>query len=161
MNSNGTERKIVESDAEAVAERLDRLESREAIADVIHVYARLMRENNAAEIESLFAEESFFELREGHPDKPEFTLRERLKGRENIVGYLSQVKGGPYPIPLIHNLTIEISGDIAKSNCVMEARFYGADFQVFGEYRDTFQRIDGRWFFTSRTYTVFRNASSV
>jgi hypothetical protein len=145
---------------EAEAERLDRLESREAIADVVYDYARFMREKKADDIKDLFAQESFFELREGHPDKAEFTVRERLEGVENIVEHLLRVDG-PQPIPLIHNLTVRVSGDKATSNCVMEGQFYGADMRVFGAYDDTFQRIDGRWVFASRTYTIFVGASSV
>jgi len=149
-----------EASKESVLERLDSLESREAIADVIHDYARFMREKKADEIKGLFAEESFFELREGHPDKADFTVRERLEGMENIVEHLLRVDG-PQPIPLIHNLTVKVSGDAATSNCVMEGQFYGAEMRVFGAYDDTFQRIDGRWIFASRTYTIFIGASSV
>jgi hypothetical protein len=149
------------ADNEATLERLDRLESRGAIADLIFAYARAMRANRAENTRSLFAPESYFEIRDGHPDKQEFAVRERIEGRENVVGHLSQVKGGPHPIPLIHNLTVEVSGDTATSNCVMEAQFYGSELRVFGEYHDTFRRIDGRWLFTSRTYTIFSGASSV
>lgn len=141
-------------------ERLDRLESREAIADVVHAYARFMREKRADDIKGLFAQDSFFELREGHPDKAEFTVRQRFEGVGNIVDHLLRVDG-PQPIPLIHNLAVKVSGDTASSNCVMEAQFYGAELRVFGEYEDSFVRIDGRWVFGSRTYTIFSGASSV
>lgn len=150
---------MTEATAGSTAERLDRLESREAIADLIHAYARFMREKKADDVKGLFAPESFFELREGDPGEAG-TVRERLEGPEDIVEHLLRVDG-PQPIPLIHNLAISVSGDTGSSNCVMEGQFYGVEMRVFGEYDDTFQRIDGRWYFASRTYTIFSRASSV
>jgi hypothetical protein len=32
---------------------------------------------------------------------------------------------------------------------------------IFGEYHDSYRRIDGRWHFASRTYTIYSAASSV
>ena len=31
---------------------------------------------------------------------------------------------------------------------------------VFGEYRDSFRRIDGRWYFSQRIFTIFRGPES-
>lgn len=70
-------------------------------------------------------------------------------------------KGKAHPIPLIHNLTVEVAGDTASANCVMEATVYGTTHKVMGEYHDTFRRVDGAWRFASRTYTIFRGGSSV
>lgn len=142
-------------------ERLDRAESRSAIADLIHGYARFVRYDEPEGIPALFAPDGFFEIRDGHPDRPEFSVRARLEGPEHIGVYLISGKGKAHPIPLIHNLMIEMDGDSASANCVMEARIFGTDHKVFGEYRDSFRRIDGRWLFASRTYTIFSAASSV
>ncbi len=148
-----------ETDTGSMAERLDRLESREAIADLVHGYARFMRERKADDVKTLFAPRSFFELREGHPGETG-TVRDRHEGPEDIVEHLLRVDG-PQPIPLIHNLSIQVTGDTGSSNCVMEGRFYGVEMRVFGEYDDTYQRIGDRWYFASRTYLIFSGASSV
>ena len=148
-------------DADSLSERLDRTEARFAIADLIHNYTRFIRSDRPEQVPALFAEDGFFEIRDGHPDKPEFSVRGRLVGREQIGAYLTQGKGRAHPIPLVHNIIAEVNGDSATSDCVMEGQIYGASQKVFGEYRDTFRRIDGRWYFASRTFTMYSGASSV
>jgi hypothetical protein len=144
-------------------QRLDRAESRAAIADLIHTYARLIREDRPQEAPALFVRDGVFEIRDGHPDKPDHSVRARLEGREHIAAYLGQGGGGgrPHPVPLIHNLVVEVDGDGGTANCVMEAQVLGTEHKVFGEYRDSFRRVDGRWLFASRTYTIYTAASSV
>ncbi|MFD2134431.1 nuclear transport factor 2 family protein [Novosphingobium resinovorum] len=58
-------------------------------------------------------------------------------------------------MPLIHNLMIEVTGDTARANAMMVARITGTDKEVTGEYHDRFVRLDGRWLFDARIYTVF------
>lgn len=152
---------MAQDNAASLAERIDRLESREAIADLIHGYARFIRYDQPERVAELFTPDGFFEVRDGYPDKPEFEVRDRYEGRAGITAHLAPNKGKPHPIPLLHNIIIEIDGDTATANSVMEAQIYGGTHKVFGEYRDTCNRVDGRWYFTSRTYTIFRGASSV
>lgn len=141
--------------------RLDRLESRAAIEELIHAYARCIRRNLLDDAPLFFLPDGVFEIREGHPDQPEHQLRTRLEGREHIRVYLAQGKGRVLPIPIIHNLMIEVEGDNAVANCVMKAQVYGTNDEVFGEYSDTLRRVGGRWLFAARTYTIFKGASSV
>lgn len=144
-----------------LAERLEQAEARAAVADLVHTYARLIRHDRPDEVAALFLPDGWFEIREGAPDRPEFTLRERLAGAAQVHAYLAPTKGKPHPIPLIHNLIVEIDGDSAQANSVMEAQVFGTDRRVIGEYRDTARRVDGRWLFASRIYTIFSAASSV
>lgn len=144
-----------------VEDRLDRLESRAAIEELIHAYARCVRRDLPDEAPLLFLPDGVFEIRDGHPNQPEHQLRARLEGREHILFYLTEGKGKALPIPLIHNLTIEVNGDTATANCVMEAQVYGSSHKVLGEYNDSFRRVDGKWFFASRIYTIFKGGSSV
>ena len=145
----------------SLEERVDRLESRAAIEELIHAYARCIRRDLPEEAPLLFLPDGAFEIRDGHPHGQAHEVRARLEGREQIHAYLLQGKGKAHPIPLIHNLIVEIDGDSATANCVMEAQIYGTQHKVVGEYRDTFRRVDGKWFFALRTYTIFKGGPSV
>lgn len=142
-------------------ERLERIEAHIAIADLVHGYARLVRQDRPEDVSALFLPDGTFEVRDGHPDRPDFTVRERLESADAIRTYLLPGKGKRHPIPLIFNLMIEVDGDTATANSVMRAPIFGTSHEVFGEYRDTFRREDGRWLFASRTYTLFAAGSSV
>lgn len=147
--------------AETLEQRLDAVESRTAIADLVHTYARYIRYDQPDLIGTLFTADATFEIRDGHPDKPEFTRRDLYKDRADIHAHMAANKGNLHPVPLIHNLIVEVDGDHAIGNCVMEASIYGGTHKVFGEYRDTFRRENGKWLFASRVYTIFTGASSL
>jgi hypothetical protein len=142
-------------------ERLDRVESRQAIADLVHAYARFIRHDEPERAAGLFLEDGFFEIRDGHPSRPDYTVRSRLEGRAGVHAYLAPGKGKPHPVPLIHNLMIDVAGDEGTAGSVMEAQVFGTDHKVQGEYRDVLRRVGGTWYFASRTYTIFSAASSV
>jgi SnoaL-like domain len=152
---------VMAQDGDSLARRLDTIESRAAIADLVHGYARFVRRDDGAKAADLFTEDGTFEVRDGHPSKPEFTVRSHAVGRAAIAAHIGQGKGGPHPVPLIHNLMIEVDGDSATENCVMEGTIYGTSHKVFGEYRDTLKRVAGKWHFASRTFTMFGAGSSV
>lgn len=142
--------------SEQLAERLDRVEARFAVADLVHAYARLIRRDQPDEAAALFLPEGSFEIRDGYPDRGEYRVRTRLEGRAQIDAYLAPGKGKPHPVPLIRNLMIEVDGDSATANSVMDAQIYGSDVKVRGEYRDSFARVDGRWYFAARAYTIYK-----
>ena len=144
-----------------LAERIDRLESRFAVADLIHTYARFIRMDEPDKVADLFLPDGTFEIRDGHPDQPEHSVRSTYKSRQDVHDHMAPNKGKPHPVPLIRNLIIEVDGDTASANSVMDATIYGTAHAIQGEYRDTCQRVDGRWFFKSRTYTIYGRASSV
>ncbi|MCT2398189.1 nuclear transport factor 2 family protein [Novosphingobium mangrovi (ex Huang et al. 2023)] len=135
--------------------RLDRIEAQTAVADLVHEYARAVRRDEPEKVASLFVPEGTFEVRSGHPDKAEFSVRSRFESPDALVAFLVTQKGGPHPIPLIHNLMVEVEGDRATANSMMAAPIYGTDKEVFGEYHDSFERRDGTWLFSRRIYTVF------
>ena len=142
-------------------ERLDRLESRLAIAELIHTYARCIRYDRPDEVGALFTEDGLFELRDGHPDKAEFTLKYRLEGRDSVHAQMSHNKGTAHPVPLIHNLIVDLDGDSATSTCVMNGTIYGTAHALMGEYRDSFRREHGKWLFSARVFTMFASASAI
>jgi hypothetical protein len=135
--------------------RIDRIEAQTAVADLIHAYARAVRRDEPEQVAALFVPEGTFEVRSGHPDKADFTVRSRFESPEALVVFLVTQKGGPHPVPLIHNLMVEVDGDRATANSMMAAPIYGTDKEVFGEYHDSFVRRDGQWLFSARIYTVY------
>lgn len=138
-----------------LAARIDRLESEAAIAGLVHAYARAVRREEVEQVAGLFIPTGTFEVRAGHPDRAEFTMRRRFETPDALVAFLLEGKGRPHPVPLIHNLMIEVEGDAATANSMMAAPIYGTDHEVFGEYRDSFVRVDGCWLFSARIYTVY------
>jgi SnoaL-like domain len=142
-------------------ERLDVIEARFACTDLVHAYARHIRSDQPDQVAALFVPEGTFEVRDGHPDRPEYTVRIHNASRDEVHAHLASTKGKPHPVPMIHNLSIAVDGDTASGNCVMSARIYGADIKVTGEYHDSFRREDGRWYFASRIYTIFTGFSSL
>ena len=97
-------------------------------------------------------------MRDGHPDRLDFTVRSLHANARELHDYLAPGKGKPHPVPLIRNLMVEVDQDTATANSVMDARIYGTAHTIMGEYRDTCRRVDGRWYFSSRIFTIYKNA---
>jgi hypothetical protein len=133
------------------------LADRAAIADCIHHYARAMRHGRAEDSVALFTQDGCFEIRDGMPGAADFTVRTRLDGRAAIAAYLIRPDGSaPKVCPLIHNILIELDGDVASASCVMETQVLGTDHRIIGEYADSFLREAGVWKFSERIYTIFK-----
>ena len=140
---------------EPLAARIDAIEAHAAITDLVHAYARAVRHDRTEDVPPLFAPGGWFEIRDGHPSQGEAAVRTRFDSPEALGAFLLHGKGKPHPIPLIHNLMIELDGDSARASSVMDGDVFGTAHRVFGEYADTFVRIDGTWRFASRTFTIF------
>jgi hypothetical protein len=140
------------------------VEARFAITDLVNAYALYARRGTPEEIPALFTPDAFYDVLDGHPDEPDFTVRPRIQGAELKEFYATYLKefyakstGNPHPVPLITNLTIDVDGDSATGTCVMKGPLYGTEDFFWGEYHDTFRRVDGRWLFASRTYLMYPN----
>jgi len=133
-------------------QRLERLETRAAIADLVHGYALAIRHDRPQDVERLFARDGTFEIRESGAQARSV---QRFESPQALVTYLLPRKGG-HPIPIIHNLMIEIEGDTARASSVMVGPILGTAHETFGEYADSFVREDGEWKFASRNFTIFR-----
>ncbi len=138
-----------------LAARIDRLESQAAIADLVHAYARAVRRERYEDVVALFVPEGTFEVRGGRPDRAGFTVRSRFDSPQALAAFLAEGRGRPHPVPLIHNLMIEVDADTARANAVMAAPIFGTPHEVLGEYHDSFVRRAGEWRFAARIYTVF------
>lgn len=138
------------------AERLDRLESRAAIAHLVHAYARAVRYGDIAAAADLFTADGYFETRQG-PAGGDSVLRSRVEGREAFCAFLAGTMpdGKPSVSPLIHNLIVEFDGpDAARGNAMLETVSVATGQRTIGEYHDLFRREDGRWLFAGRTFTI-------
>jgi hypothetical protein len=152
---------MTEDSTGGLAERIDRLESRLAVGDLIYTYARHIRADEPERVAGLFLPDGTFEVRDGEPDSDEHTVRSRHANQAEIDASMTANKGKPHPVPLIRNLVVEVDGDSATANSVMDARIYGTSHGIMGEYRDTCRRVDGRWYFASRVFTIYRKASAI
>ncbi len=140
--------------------RIELLEARTQIADVVYKYAQAIRNGDFASGVSLFAEDAMFEIRLAVPGQPNSaTTRSKLVGHAAILVYLNEAfAAGGSVCPMISNLIIDVQGRKGSSNCMMTAMVWANGQNVIGEYHDTFG-YDGVWRFASRTYTIFRARS--
>jgi hypothetical protein len=134
---------------------LDRLEAQGAIADLVHAYALAIRREAYEDVAGLFAPGGTFEVHSGQPNEAETTPRQIYASVDELVAFLVAGRGRPGPVPLVHNLVIEVDGDTASANAVMIARILGTGDEILGEYFDRFLRVDGRWLFAGRKYVVW------
>jgi hypothetical protein len=137
--------------------RLDLLEARTAIGDLIYRYAQGVRRGDFEHCVSLFANDAIFEVRLEVPGEPDsITTRAKLIGRSALLAYLNEAAAGSGGMcPLISNVIIDVKGSLATSNSMMTATVWSSSKTVIGEYDDTFC-YDGKWQFSSRIYTIFR-----
>lgn len=133
---------------------------RTAIVELVHRYAYNIRTRQAAHCADLFTEDAVFEVRSVDPaDMDSVRVRQRLVGRDAIHDYVVKTEAyGMRICPLIFNMLVEVDGDTASSNCVMESRTWPAGHEVIGEYNDKFRR-GSNWLFQSRVFTIFQSAS--
>lgn len=148
------------SDADRLAaleRRIDELESRAAITDVIHRYAEAIRSRAPARVLELMEADVVIELHHADPDDLAKTeLMSRYAGHDAIRGSFAEQAGDGARIwPMIHNLRIELDGDEARSTCVLVSQIWPHGMQSIGEYRDTFRRRDGVWRFASRVHVGY------
>jgi hypothetical protein len=139
--------------------RLALLESRAAITDLVHRYSYLVRMGRAGDAGALFAEDGTYEVREsdGQEAQAAGTVKRALSGRAAIANFLAgTAHSGIRILPFIHNVMIEVDGDRAIGNCIMESRTWPAGHESIGEYRDNYRREGTSWLFESRVYTRFQ-----
>jgi SnoaL-like domain len=141
------------------AARLTLLESRAAIADVVHGYAFNIRSGNAAACEQLFTEDAVFEVRE-RGGGGITQLRSKLTSRSAIIAYLTEGSSSLIRLcPLIQNLMVRVNGREATSTSAMIAYVLPNGKGIIGEYEDNF-RYEERWRFCYRIYTILGEVSN-
>jgi len=132
------------------------LDTRAAIADLVHTYALYIRTGNGAECVRLFTADAVFEVREAPPGRRGAARsRSRVTGHEAISSYLARASGASDTrvCPLIHNLLIRVDGREATSSCIMTSFVWPSGQQFIGEYEDSY-KYETTWLFTSRVFTM-------
>ncbi|MFM5908803.1 MAG: nuclear transport factor 2 family protein, partial [Novosphingobium sp.] len=84
--------------------------------------------------------------------------RTRAEGRAAVAGFVASSTGALRMFPMIHNLLVTVDGDSAEASSLMIGRPFPAGSEVIGEYADSFRRVDGRWLFAARIYTICQAA---
>lgn len=135
--------------------------ARSEISDLVHRYAYFIRIGRPDDVAKLFTETGRMELRSMNPLDPETVQTGRtLQGVKAIEAYVTAAaQSGIKVCPMIHNLIIEIDGEMARSNCIMTSRTWPGASELIGEYQDTFRCASG-WRFESRQFTMFTDAVS-
>jgi SnoaL-like domain len=138
-----------------IASRIEVLEARIAIADVVHGYAFNIRSGNAAACEKLFTEDAVFEVRERLLSGTGIVrTRSTLTGRAAIVAYLTEGAASQTRLcPLIQNLIIRVNGREASCSSAMVAFVLSTGMRILGEYEDSFRYQDD-WRFCYRIFTI-------
>jgi hypothetical protein len=135
-----------------LAARLDQLEARNAISEVIYRYAHCVRTGDMG-IVDLFTKDATFTVMQlvgrGEP-----TRMSHISTPAEFEKFYANVTSHGDRAPLVHNLIIDVQGDRANSYCMMSGARYDGSAQFLGYYNDTFRRED-KWRFTSRVYTVY------
>jgi hypothetical protein len=137
-----------------VSARIELLEARAAVADVVHGYAFNIRSGNTAACEDFFTLDAVFEVRERSTGAGVTQTRSTLRGRPAIVAYLTDGAASQIRLcPLIQNLIIRVNGREATSTSTMITFVLPHGKGILGEYDDSFRRED-EWRFCSRIYTI-------
>jgi 3-phenylpropionate/cinnamic acid dioxygenase small subunit len=121
-----------------------------AIQNLIARYALLVDTGDFAGVGDLFAEATYVGV-------GEFTGREAVAGMlENTV--IRYEDGTPGTHHAISNVIIEVDGDTAAAQAYVTIFQARPDFPLqciaAGRYRDSFERVDGRWRFARRRVTI-------
>ena len=136
--------------------RIERLEARAAIADLVYEYALNIRSGKGAECVKLFTEDAVFEVREAPLGRANAArTRAKLAGHEAISIYLARSASSESETrvcPMIHNLLIRVDGSHAESSCAMTAQVSNGQ-TLLGEYQDRYRYEEG-WRFSSRVFTI-------
>jgi hypothetical protein len=145
-----------------LSKRVAILESRAAVADLVHRYAFNIRSGRAAECRALFTEDAVFEMRESNPANPAADRIVRtLVGPDAIIAYIGRTAASNRRVyPLIYNLLIEFDELEARSSCMMTARAWPGGQELLGEYRDTY-RYESGWRFSGRVHTILKDSAPV
>jgi ketosteroid isomerase-like protein len=139
----------VDSAALSVTERLDRLEVRAAIEDLVTHYGMVIDNRDMEGVAQLFCEDGRF----GHQDQPGVVGRDAIK-----VFYRERLSGQEYSYHFSHNQLVDYAGgDIATGvvNAHAEMGFQGEVLVAAMRYHDDYRRDGGLWRFARRRLSFF------
>ena len=87
--------------------------------------------------------------------------------RQSVIDIIKNSLGGCGPTPhLLGNDDIQLNGDCSESQCYVRASHCGLDehlgefYEVWGQYNDRLQKIDGHWLITHRVFAIHHEIGS-
>jgi hypothetical protein len=134
------------------AERLGELEDREELRELIARYA--LRTALGVSCADLFTDDGAMAYQFPGADVHVTSGRAAL---DEGYGAMAQAPQADRPLPMLHNIVLEVDRDHAiglSSNEVRVAQD-GRSMVGSGVYADTFRREEGRWLFARREVTMF------
>lgn len=135
--------------ARSVEERLEQLEVRADIGDLVTRYCIAVDDRDIEGVADLFTEDGSF----GHQSDPGVVGREAI--REH---YTERLSGLVYSYHFAHNNIVDFSGGDEATGVVnahAEMGFEGALTIAALRYHDTYRRVDGMWRFARRRLSFF------
>lgn len=123
-----------------VEQRLEMLEDRNAISEVISLYSLLILQNEAKRIPELFTDDGIFQ-----------TSGIRLEGQDQLKGMFESMAPG-VTFPLVRPAVITIDGETATHVGVMQSPPAAGRDGYVGIYTDSLRKSGGRWLFTMRDF---------
>jgi hypothetical protein len=132
-----------------VEQKVQELSDREEIRELISRYAHRVAHREV--ISDMFTVDGIYINKKDNM---------QVRGRKELAAFfdnLSPERRRADPLPMIHNVTLEISGDEAVGICSNELRMSenGKSIIASGYYKDQFRRENGHWKFASREVTWF------
>ncbi len=134
-----------------MTDKLEQLFAQQAITEGLNRYARACDERNWSLFDSVFCDD--VEVNYGGEFK--------FQGRDKVVGMIRSMLGGCGPTQhLLGNISIQVSGDSARSSCYVRADHIGKGdksqlrYEVWAEYRDEWMRLDSGWRIRQRTMHI-------
>src|SRR3954449_1160878 len=120
-----------------------------AITELLHEYTRRLDAGDLDGVAALFAAA---ELRSSGHDRVRRGAAEARSIYDRVILYDD---GTPRTLHQLTNISVDVAGDTATARSyftVLQVTGQGLHPVLAGEYRDTFDRVDGSWRFRSRLF---------
>jgi len=134
--------------AMTLEQKVQELADREEIRQLLALYAQ--RVNHGHGVADLFTQDGVWTMRAPGSD----AVRE-IRGGEALKVAFSSFTTDPAGAPMIHNVVIAVDGDRAEAMDMNDlwSSANGKRHHAWGNYQDTFRKVDGRWLFSARHMT--------
>jgi hypothetical protein len=130
-----------------VEDRLEALEDREAIKEIVATYSLHILRDRPSEIPALFIDDGLFRID---------SAGLHVSGREALTAFFSRMTPGA-SYPLVQPAVIKLDGDTALHIGVMENPSHQTGRPgYFGIYEDRLRRTNGGWRFIERSFTFLQ-----
>ena len=136
--------------AGSLEDRIQALEDREAIKDLIYQYAYAVQQGKIEVFLTLFTDDAVLE----------YGAMGFYEGTAGLERFFRDVCLSPvltFACPLLHNHLIKPDGEKASGICTLEIRavYHGESYVAAGRYEDEYVKKDGTWKFKRRAFEVY------